>query len=119
VTPTEEQNKRLFELHARICRTLAHPKRLEILSLLREGELSVSELAERMGVRLANVSQHLAILRDMGVVTSRRERVNIYYRVADPRIIQACDLMRDVLFEQLARGGRLVGMVQEESRADR
>jgi len=113
-----EEDKRVFELHARICRTLAHPKRLEILNLLRQGELSVSQLAERMGVSLANVSQHLAILRDREVVMARREGVNVYYRVADPRIIQACNLMRDVLFEQLARSGQLVEIVREESRAD-
>ncbi len=108
-----EEDKRIFDLHARICRTLAHPKRLEILSLLRDGELSVGELAERMGLSLANVSQHLAILRDKGVVMTRREGVNIYYRVADSRIIQACDLMREVLFEQLARSGQLAEIMQE------
>lgn len=113
MAPTEEQNRRVFELHARICRTFSHPKRLEILNLLRQGELPVGELAERMGVSLANVSQHLAILRDRGVVMTRREGVNVYYRVADPRIIQACNLMRDVLFEQLARSGQLVEIVQE------
>jgi len=107
-------DKWIFELHARICRTLAHPKRLEILDLLRQGELSVGELARRMGISLPNISQHLAILRDRGVVMTRREGVNVYYRVADPRIIQACNLMRDVLFEQLARSGQLVEIVQEE-----
>jgi len=112
MTSTEE-DKRIFDLHARICRTLAHPKRLEILSLLRDGELSVGELAERMGLSLANVSQHLAILRDKGVVMTRREGVNVYYRVADSRIIQACDLMREVLFEQLARSGQLAEIMQE------
>ncbi len=114
MTPTEEQNKRIFELHARICRTFSHPKRLEILNLLRQEELSVGELAKRMGISLPNVSQHLAVLRDKGVVMTRREGVNVYYRVADPRIIQACNLMRDVLFEQLARSGQLVEMAQEE-----
>ncbi|HID62330.1 MAG TPA: ArsR family transcriptional regulator [Anaerolineae bacterium] len=108
-----EEDKRIFDLHARICRTLAHPKRLEILNLLRDGELPVSQLAKQMGVSLANVSQHLAILRDKGVVMTRREGVSIYYRVADPRIIQACDLMRDVLFEQLARSGHLAQIMQE------
>jgi DNA-binding transcriptional ArsR family regulator len=112
MTSTEE-DKRIFDLHARICRTLAHPKRLEILSLLRGGELSVSELAEQMGLSLANVSQHLSILRDKGVVMTRREGVNIYYQVADSRIIQACDLMREVLFEQLARSGQLAEIMQE------
>lgn len=111
MTSTEE-DKRIFDLHARICRTLAHPKRLEILNLVRDGELSVSELAEGMGLSLANVSQHLAILRDKGVVMTRREGVNVYYRVADSRIIQACDLMREVLFEQLARSGQLAEIMQ-------
>ena len=115
MAPTEEQDKRVLELHARICRTLAQPKRLEILGLLRRGELSVGELAERMGVSLANVAQHLAILRDKGVVMTRRDGVSVYYRVADSRIIQACDLMREVLFEQLARSGQLAGIVQEEA----
>lgn len=118
MAPMEEQNKRVFELHARICRTLAHPKRLEILNLLRDDEeLPVGQLAEQMGVSLANVSQHLAVLRDKGVVEARREGVSVYYRVSNPKIIQACDLMRDVLFEQLARSGQLVEMLQE-GRAD-
>ncbi len=110
---TQEQNKRVFGFHAGICRTLANPKRLEILSLLREGELSVSELAKLMGVSLPNTSQHLAILRDRGVVMPRREGVNVYYRVADPRIIQACNLMREVLLEQLASSGQLAEVMQE------
>ena len=113
MTPTEEQNKWVFELHAHICRTLAHPKRLEILNLLRQGELAVGQLAERMEISLVNVSQHLANLRDKGVVTPRREGVNIYYRVSNPKIIQACDLMRDVLFEQLSRNGQLAVVMQE------
>ena len=112
MTPTEE-DKRIFDLHARICRTFSHPKRLEILNLLRDGELPVSQLAEQMGVSLANVSQHLAVLRDKGVVVTRREGVSVYYRVSNPKIIQACDLMREVLFEQLARNGQLAEVMQE------
>lgn len=115
MAPKEEQHRRVLELHAGICGTLAHPKRLEILSLLRRGELSVGQLAERMGVSLANVSQHLAILRDKGVVMTRQQGVSVYYRVADPKIIQACDLMRELLFEQLARSGELAEIVQEEA----
>lgn len=112
MTPMEE-DKWIFGLHARICRTFSHPKRLEILNLLRDGELPVSQLAEQMGVSLANVSQHLAVLRDKGVVVTRREGVSVYYRVSNPKIIQACDLMREVLFEQLARSGQLAEIMQE------
>jgi ArsR family transcriptional regulator len=108
-------NKRVFELHANICRTLSHPKRLQILNLLRQGELSVSEMAEQMGISLANASQHLAVLRDKEVVVPRREGVNIYYQISNPKIIQACDLMREVLFEQLARSGELAQRAQQEA----
>ena len=108
-----QDNKRIYELHASICRTLAHPTRLEILNLLRQGERSVSELAEQIGSSLANTSQHLAVLRDKGVVVSRREGVSIYYQVSNPKIIQACSLMREVLFEQLARSGELAQVMQE------
>src|SRR4030042_5683304 len=95
VVPRQEQdNKRIFELHASICGTLAHPKRLEILNLLRLGELSVGEMARQMGVSLANASQHLAVLRDKRVVVTRREGVNIYYQISNPKIVQACALMR-------------------------
>lgn len=115
MAPTEEQNKRVFELHARICRTLAHSKRLEILNLLREGELSVGQLAEQIGVSLANVSQHLAVLRDKGVVVTRREGVSVYYRVSNPKIIQACDLMREVLLDQLVQSAELAESLQDRS----
>lgn len=117
MVPTQEQdNKRIFELHASICHTLSHPKRLEILNLLRQGELSVSEMAEHLDVSLANASQHLAVLRDKGVVTARREGVNVHYQISSPKIIQACDLMRKVLFEQLARSGELAEMMQQEGK---
>lgn len=113
VLAREQDDKRLFELHASICRTLAHPKRLEILSLLRQGELSVGELAEQMGISLANASQHLAVLRDKRVVVTRRKGVSIYYQISNPKIVQACDLMREVLFEQLAHSGALAERMQQ------
>ena len=109
-----QDDKGLFELHASICRTLAHPKRLEILSLLRQGELSVGEMADQMGISLANASQHLAVLRDKRVVVTRREGVSVYYQISNPKIVQACDLMREVLFEQLARSGAMAERMQQE-----
>jgi len=101
-------NKEVFELHAEVCKTLANPKRLEIIYALKDGELPVGELVRRLGIPKANASQHLAILRQRGVVIARREGVNIYYRIANPKIIKACGLMREVLMEQLTEGGKLV-----------
>ena len=110
----QQDSKRIFELHASICRTLSNPKRLEILNLLRQSEFSVTEIADQLGISLANASQHLAILRDKGVVMTRREGVSVYYRISSPKIVQACDLMREVLFEHLAHSGELAEIMQRE-----
>ena len=109
----------LFVLHAEICKTLANPKRLEILNALQGGELSVAELVRRLRLPKANVSQHLAVLRSRGVVGARREGLNVYYRVANRKIIRACNLMREVLMEYLdesARATRNWGAVSRAAR---
>jgi ArsR family transcriptional regulator len=97
----------LFELHAEVCKIFSHPKRLQIIEALRENELTVSELIARLRLPKANVSQHLAVLRQKKVVMTRRDGLSIYYRISNPKIIQACDLMRHVLVEQLEEGERL------------
>jgi ArsR family transcriptional regulator len=94
-------DKRIFQLHAEICKTLSNPIRLEILSMLRDGKKSVNEIAALTRVRQATISQHLAVLRQRGVVSTRREGINVYYDVANPKITKACDLMREVLFEHI------------------
>ena len=91
----------VFELQADICKTLANPKRLEIISALADGELSAGDLVERLGITKANVSQHLAVLRQRKVVATRRAGVNIYYRINNPKIVEACSLMKAVLIEQI------------------
>ena len=63
--------------------------------------MSVSELAESMQISQANLSQHLTLMRQKGIVAARREGLNIYYRLTNPKIIQACDLMREVLLDHL------------------
>lgn len=103
--------KTLFELQADVCKTLASPKRLEILSILKDGEKSVSELVEELGVPKANVSQHLGVMRHKGILKSRREGVNIYYSLANPKVIKACTLMKEVLTEQLREKNSLLQSV--------
>lgn len=93
-------DKSLFEMQAEICKTLTNPKRIEILNVLKNEEKTVSELVAALGVSKANVSQHLAVMRHKGILTTRRAGVNIYYRVANPKVIEACSLMKEVLFEQ-------------------
>jgi len=104
---TEEFQLQLFSLQAEVCKTLADPKRLMILHELREGEMSVGQLVSRLNLSQANVSQHLAILRERGIVNTRRDGTSIYYSVANPKIGQACDLVQQVLADQLAKNQAL------------
>ncbi|MCS4541106.1 MAG: metalloregulator ArsR/SmtB family transcription factor [Euryarchaeota archaeon] len=107
-----ELNKKIFELHAEICQILANPKRLEILDILRDGEKTVTELASLANIPQANLSQHLALLRKKKIVESRREGVNIFYKITNPKIIQACSIIRDILFEQLADDEKLAKKIR-------
>lgn len=93
---------RIYEMHAELCKTLASPIRLRILNELRGHEETVSRLAEKLGIKQANLSQHLAVLRQRHVVTTRRDGPNIYYQVANPKMTKAHDLIREVLLEQVA-----------------
>ena len=101
--------KQVYELHAEVCKTLANPKRLEIINLLRKGELSVAELLRKTGLLKANLSQHLALMRSQGIVKARKAGLAVYYQIANPKIVKACDLMREVLFEQMKERGKVLG----------
>ncbi len=113
-TMKKNPEKAIFELQAETCKTLANPKRLEILNILKEGELTVTEIVDRLNVPKANVSQHLAVMRHKGIVSTRREGVNIYYSVANSKVIQACILMREVLVEQMSERKKLIERVNQK-----
>jgi ArsR family transcriptional regulator len=91
----------VYNLQAELSKTLANPIRLAILHTLREGEKSVNELTDILGISQSNLSQHLALMRQKGIVTTRKQGTSIYYRVTDPKINQACDIVRQVLIDQL------------------
>ena len=75
---------------------MAHPLRLKILCLIGNQELSVLEVVEAVGTTQSNVSQHLGILRDHGILQSRKEANKVFYSVADPRIIRMISLTREI-----------------------
>ena len=97
----------IFELHAHFCKTLSDANRLLIIAELTKGERSVSQLVERLGLRQANVSKHLAVMRERGLVRSRREGPAVYYTLSDPRIFEAIKLLMQVQADQLERQGSL------------
>jgi ArsR family transcriptional regulator len=94
-------------LQANVLRTLASPRRVEILHALATGPTEVGRLAESLGVNQPNVSQHLAVLRSAGLVEAERDGREVRYRLADPDVIVACKLMRAVLERRLTRLGQM------------
>jgi DNA-binding transcriptional ArsR family regulator len=85
-----------YQRAAVVGRALADPKRLCVLESLADGELSVSELAGRVACQVPNMSQHLAVLRSAGLVTTRREGSTVFYRLADQRVIEAYHLLQSI-----------------------
>jgi len=97
----------LYQLHASVCKGLADPKRLLILNALRDGERSVSDLVDDLDIPQANVSQHLAVLRDRGLVRGRRDGQWVFYSLTSTKIVEAMDLLREVMSEQLGSATRI------------
>ena len=91
----------IYNLQSEISKTLANPIRLAILHSLRDGEKSVNELTEILGISQSNISQHLALMRQKGILKTRKQGTSIFYSVTNPKINQACDMVREVLLDQL------------------
>ena len=100
--------KEIYEIHAEMCKVFSNSTRLEILNLLRDEELSVTELIKKTKLSQANISQHLSIMKSKGIVVSNRNGKNIYYKLTNPKIIKAFDIIRDVLAEKLKKNERSV-----------
>ena len=102
-----DRDSRLDRLHADMCKVFTNPARIRILNLLREGETSVGNLAAALGLAQPTVSKHLIAMRDRAVLTSRKEGATVYYRVANPKVLGAFDLIREALVESLRAGALL------------
>jgi len=104
---TAKYNIELYKLKAQLCKTFSDPIRLMMIQELREGEKTVGNLQSLLGIPQASVSRHLAILRDKGVVSTRREGTNIFYRLTNPKICEACDIIHEILIQQIESGREL------------
>ena len=98
--PGSAELRPVFRIHAQLCKALANEHRLAVIYALRDGEKRVSDLAAELGISIHNLSQHLAILKRDGVVSSRKEGQKVFYCVANPKFIQASTLIRQALVEQ-------------------
>ena len=102
------QPSEVYSRHAEMCKVFSSPIRLQILNTLREQEMSVSHLADRLGVAIGNLSQHLNMMKQRRVLVSRKDRNMVYYRLANPKMLKAFDLIREILFDQMQRETTLV-----------
>ena len=98
----------IYAYHAEMCQAFSHPKRLELIDVLRDKEMSVGELSQKLGLPPANLSQHLAMMRERRILLSRKEGNLVYYRIANPKLLQAFDMLRDMLFEQIRYDAALI-----------
>ncbi|MBI2831036.1 MAG: helix-turn-helix transcriptional regulator [Chloroflexi bacterium] len=98
----------IYAYHAEMCQVFSHPKRLELINVLRDQEMSVSDLSEKLSLTPSNLSQHLAMMRERHILASRKEGNVVYYRIANPRLLQAFDLLREILFEQIRHDAALI-----------
>ena len=110
-----EREEQLYRLQAELCRVLAEPTRLKLLSLLGERPHAAKDLVEVTGERQAKISQHLAIMRKLGIVRTQRVGTEAHYSLADPRILEACCITRDVLLQQLTQQAGLAALLVEAS----
>ena len=98
--PPEVRDK-LYSLHAKTCKAMANKTRIKILDRLKHNEMRVDELSEELRTSAPNISQHLSLLKEAGVVCSRSEQRYAYYSICDERIVEACDLVKEVTLDQL------------------
>ena len=113
MTPTKKARKtadlRIYERQAAMCKAFANPLRLHLLDLLGKDERSCSELQEVLGITKANLSQHVAILRGAGIITTRREGQRVFCMIAVPEVEDACQVLRSVLLRRMQEEAKLAG----------
>ena len=97
----------IYELQAELCHSMSHPTRIQILHILFEGPKNVSEIADSTGLGQSTVSRHLAVLKRNHLVLAQRHGQEIIYTVANPKIIEVCNLMRGVISEQATERSKM------------
>ncbi len=96
-------HKKIYELHANVCKAFGHPVRIEIIDTLQNKEMTFSELLEEIGGAKSNLSQHLASMTSKGILIQRKEGLNNYYKLSSKKVSTACLIMREVLIDNLKK----------------
>lgn len=96
-------DKTLYEMHADVCKALAHSVRIEIIDILKSDELTFGNIAKQSGVAKSNLAQHLAVMVNKGLLLQRKEGLYVYYRLSSSKVYKAFKLMKDVLKERIQK----------------
>jgi len=107
-------SRTLYERHAEMCKVFSNPTRLMILNVLRETEFTVAAIGEKLRIAPGTVSPHLLMMKRQRVLSSRKEGNQVFYRLVNPRMLKAFDLIRDVLYEQMNHEGTLTRHLKRE-----
>ena len=97
------RDKKIYELHAEVCKALANPLRIEVIDLLQKGELCFSDILEETGGLKSNLSQHLSVMVNSGILMARKDSRCNYYSLSSSKVAKACSLMREVLIDNLKK----------------
>ena len=101
-------SKKIFELHADVCKALGHPLRIEVIDLLQNKELCFTDILEITGGLKSNLSQHLSVMTKKGILKTRRDGQCIYFSLSSKKVAQACRLMREVLIESIKKNQEIL-----------
>jgi len=104
---SDQVEKALYRRHADFCKVLSHPTRLQIIDILHDREMTVTDLASRLGIAVGNLSQHLSLMKQRGVLVSRKAGNSVIYGLANPKMTRACGLIREILLEQIKQDSAL------------
>ena len=100
-------DKKIYMMHAEMCKVFTSPVRLEILDMLRDGKKTVTELVQLTGLNQSNISQHLQIMKDKGILGIEKKGNYVFYSIANPKISEAFGMMKEIMIDQLAESERL------------
>lgn len=105
-------SQEINQLHARVCSAISDPHRILLLYAIAEETLNVNSLAETVGISQSAASRHLKVLRERGLIQAQRDGSQVIYSLTDKRYIQALDLLREVMLDQMAQQAELINQTQ-------
>lgn len=102
------KDKTIYKLHAKICKVLANPIRIEIIDIINDSELSFSEIQKSTNALKSNLSQHLSLMVSSGILSSRKNGINSFFCLSSLKVAKACQIMREVLIDNIKKQNDLL-----------